>query len=56
MSLISDISKTLLPGKIISVQVGYYRTAVMAETDRGITCGLAATLQTLSLNTAATHR
>ncbi len=44
MSLISDISKTLLPGKIISVQVGYSRTAVMAETDLGITCGMAATL------------
>jgi uncharacterized protein len=34
----------LLPGKILAVQVGYSRTAVLAEADDGIRCGLAATL------------
>jgi uncharacterized protein len=36
--------KTLIPGKILSVQVGFSRTAILADTDDGIRCGLAATL------------
>ncbi|HVN15776.1 MAG TPA: DUF364 domain-containing protein [Anaerolineales bacterium] len=36
--------QSLLPGKILSVQVGLTRTAVLAETNDGIRCGLAATL------------
>ena len=44
MSLISDIQASLLPGKIIDIHVGYSRTAVLAETERGLSCGLAATL------------
>jgi uncharacterized protein (DUF4213/DUF364 family) len=44
MSLISEIYATLLPAKILSIQVGYSRTAVLAETARGLSCGLAATL------------
>lgn len=39
-----DLIKTLLPGKILAVQVGFSRIAVMAQTDDGIRCGLAATL------------
>ena len=35
---------TLLPGRILAVQVGLSRTAVLAETDDGVRCGLAATL------------
>jgi len=50
MSLIADISSTLLPGRILSVHVGYSRTAVLAETDHGLTCGLAATLATPNLD------
>ena len=45
MTLISEkIIQTLLPGKILAVQVGVSRTAVLAETDAGLRCGLAATL------------
>lgn len=36
--------QTLLPGKILAVQVGYSRTAILAETDDGLRCGMAATL------------
>ena len=44
MSLISDIYSNLLPGKITGVHVGYSRTAVLAETSRGLSCGLAASM------------
>jgi uncharacterized protein len=44
MSLITDIYATLLPGKIVDIHVGYSRTAVLAETANGLSCGLAATL------------
>jgi len=44
MSLISTIFPTLLPGRIIGIQVGLSRTAVLAETDQGLSCGMAATL------------
>lgn len=39
--------ETLLPGKILAVQVGFSRTAILAETDEGVRCGLAATLSNL---------
>lgn len=43
MSLIAEITSTLLPGKITGIQVGFTRTAVLAETPKGLSCGLAAT-------------
>jgi len=43
-TIFENLFKSLLPGKIIAVQVGFSRTAVLAETDQGIRCGLAATL------------
>jgi uncharacterized protein len=39
-----NLIESLLPGKILAVQVGPNRTAVLVETDDGICCGLAATL------------
>jgi uncharacterized protein (DUF4213/DUF364 family) len=45
MTIINEeLIQSLLPGKILSVQVGLSRTAVIAETDNGLRCGLAATL------------
>lgn len=52
MKILSEIRKTLLPGKILAVQVGFSRTAVLAETANGLSCGLAATLT----NPGADHR
>ncbi|MFZ5910158.1 MAG: Rossmann-like domain-containing protein [Chloroflexota bacterium] len=39
-----NLLQSLLPGEILAVQVGLSRTAILAETDDGIRCGLAATL------------
>ena len=36
--------QSLMPGKILAVQVGISRTATLVETEDGIRCGLAATL------------
>jgi uncharacterized protein len=44
MSLIGKLQKAILPGKVRGVQVGPYRTAVLVETESGLSCGLAATL------------
>jgi uncharacterized protein len=44
MTITERLIQALLPGKIIAVQVGLSRTAVVAETEDGIRCGLAATL------------
>jgi uncharacterized protein (DUF4213/DUF364 family) len=44
MSVIDEIIKTLVPAKILSIQVGMSRTAVLAETPEGLRCGLAASL------------
>lgn len=41
--IVEKLLKSILPGKILQVQVGMSRTAVVAETAAGITCGLAAT-------------
>jgi len=46
MNLNEDLLQAILPGKILSVQIGLARTAVLAETDDGLRCGLAATLST----------
>jgi uncharacterized protein (DUF4213/DUF364 family) len=43
-NLYDQLIASLLPGKILAVQVGLSRTAILAETDDGIRCGLAATL------------
>jgi uncharacterized protein len=45
-----NLIESLLPGKILAVQVGPSRTAVLAETDDGIRCGLAATLSNPELD------
>ena len=39
-----ELLQSLLPGKILAILVGFSRTAILAETDEGIRCGLAATL------------
>jgi uncharacterized protein len=44
MTINAKLIQSLIPGKILAVQVGLSRTAVIAETDDGIRCGLAATL------------
>jgi uncharacterized protein len=44
MTLAERLQQAILPGRILAVQVGYSRTAVLAETEDGIRCGLAATL------------
>jgi uncharacterized protein (DUF4213/DUF364 family) len=44
MTINEELIQSLLPGKILAVQVGFSRTAVIAETGDGIRCGLAATL------------
>lgn len=50
MGLISDIYSTLLPGKIVGVHVGYSRTAVLADTSKGLSCGLAASMANNEFN------
>jgi uncharacterized protein len=44
MGINDALIQTLLPGKILAVQIGLSRTAILAETKDGIRCGLAATL------------
>ncbi len=44
MSLTAELIASLLPGKILTVQIGLSRTVVIAETNEGLRCGLAATL------------
>ncbi len=44
MTLASRLQQELLPGRILAVQVGFSWTAVLAEAEDGIRCGLAATL------------
>jgi uncharacterized protein (DUF4213/DUF364 family) len=44
MSVVDRLQEAIIPGRILAVQVGLYRTAVLAETEDGIRCGLAATL------------
>ncbi len=44
MTLANQLQQAILPGRILAVQVGFSRTAVLVETEGGIRCGLAATL------------
>jgi uncharacterized protein (DUF4213/DUF364 family) len=44
MTINDKLLRSLLPGKILAVQVGLSKTAILAETEDGIRCGLAATL------------
>jgi uncharacterized protein (DUF4213/DUF364 family) len=44
MTLAQQLQSEILPGEILSVQVGLWRTAVLARTATGICCGLAASL------------
>lgn len=44
MTLMTELRGSLLPGKIIGIHVGLSRTAVLADTPNGLSCGLAATL------------
>lgn len=44
MTLSSHLQQAVRPGHILSVQVGFSRTAVLAKTEDGLHCGLAATL------------
>lgn len=50
MTINTELIQALLPGKILAVQVGLSRTAVIAETDEGLRCGLAATLSNPDFN------
>lgn len=43
IELTQKIIDTLLPGKLVSVHVGFSRTAVLVETTAGLRCGIAAT-------------
>ena len=45
MTLVEQLQHTARPGKILSVQIGLFWTGVLAETDDGLFCGLAATLR-----------
>lgn len=53
--LYDQLIASLLPGKILSVLVGLSRTAVLAETDEGIRCGLAATLSNADFHYTGRH-
>jgi uncharacterized protein len=44
MELLEQLANSTLPGKVLDIQVGLFRTAVVVETRFGIQCGLAATL------------
>lgn len=44
MTLIDELLKTLLDGRVLTVQVGLYWTAVVVNVDGKVRCGLSATL------------
>jgi uncharacterized protein len=44
MTLIEKLQNKTRAGRILGVQIGLFWTAVLAETDGGLSCGLAATL------------
>lgn len=44
MDVLNTLNQHILSGKVLDVQVGLFRTAVVVETKAGIRCGLAATL------------
>lgn len=43
MEILEKLAESIVPGQVLSVQVGVFRTAVVVETGEGIRCGLAAT-------------
>ncbi len=45
MCVTEKLCQAMRPGKILAVQAGLFRTAVMAETAQGTCCGIAATLR-----------
>lgn len=42
-TIIEKLADSVLPGKVVDIRVGIFRTAVVMETRAGIRCGLAAT-------------
>ncbi len=44
MEILDRLIEATLPGKIVDVIVGLFRTAVLVETSNGMSCGMAATL------------
>lgn len=42
-TLMDKLAASVLPGKVVDVRVGIFRTAIVMETRAGIRCGLAAT-------------
>ncbi|HTX78150.1 MAG TPA: DUF364 domain-containing protein [Longilinea sp.] len=50
MSITEELQRAIIPGRILAVQVGLSRTAVLAEAEDGIRCGLAATLSNPELD------
>ncbi len=50
MSVVDSLQQAIIPGRILAVRVGVYRTAVLVETEDGIRCGLAATLSNPGLD------
>lgn len=44
MKITSELQQVIVEGEILAVQVGMWRTAVLAQTENGIRCGLAASL------------
>ena len=44
MSITDALQQEIVEGEILAVQVGLWRTAVLAKTENGIRCGLAASL------------
>lgn len=56
MRVIDELIKVLVPGQILSIQVGMSRTAVLVETAEGLRCGLAASLVNLEFDTRCNPR
>jgi hypothetical protein len=50
MSVVDSLQEAIVPGRILAVHVGLHRTAVLAETENGIRCGLAVTLSNPGLD------
>ena len=52
MSVLQHLQRSIMPGEVLEVVVGFSRVAVLVRTERGLSCGLAATL----LNSEYHHR
>lgn len=44
MTIIQHLQRSILPGEVLEVVVGFSRVAVLVRTEIGLSCGLAATL------------